>query len=30
VTSGGVTAYGSLRARDGSLLAVMTSQGLVR
>ncbi|MGV0657134.1 thioesterase family protein [Mycolicibacterium pulveris] len=26
----GVSAYGSLRADDGSLLAVMTSQGLVR
>jgi acyl-CoA thioesterase II len=30
VGSGGVTAYGSLRSRDGSLLAVLTSQGLLR
>ncbi|OBG92557.1 thioesterase [Mycobacterium sp. E136] len=30
VASGGVSAYGSLRGRDGSLLAVMTSQGLIR
>lgn len=30
VGSGGVTAYGSLRGRDGSLVAVLTSQGLIR
>ncbi|MGE2722409.1 thioesterase family protein [Mycolicibacterium celeriflavum] len=30
VASGGVSAYGSLRDSDGSLLAVMTSQGLIR
>jgi acyl-CoA thioesterase II len=30
VGDGGVTAYGSLRGRDGSLLAVLTSQGLLR
>ncbi|MCT7661321.1 thioesterase family protein [Mycobacterium deserti] len=30
VGSGGVTAYGTLRGRDGSLVAVLTSQGLVR
>lgn len=30
VASGGVTAYGSLRGPDGSLLAVLTSQGLLR
>lgn len=30
VASGGVSAYGSLRGSDGSLLAVMTSQGLIR
>ena len=30
VASGGVSAYGSLRGPDGSLLAVLTSQGLIR
>ena len=30
VGTSGVTAYGSLRADDGSLLAVLTSQGLLR
>lgn len=30
VASGGVSAYGSLRGADGSLLAVLTSQGLIR
>ncbi|OBI79413.1 thioesterase [Mycobacterium sp. E740] len=30
VASGGVSAYGSLRSDDGSLLAVLTSQGLIR
>jgi acyl-CoA thioesterase II len=30
VATSGVSAYGSLRADDGSLLAVLTSQGLVR
>ncbi|SEH55377.1 Acyl-CoA thioesterase [Mycolicibacterium rutilum] len=30
VTSGACTAYGSLRGPDGSLLAVLTSQGLIR
>ncbi|MGV0849161.1 thioesterase family protein [Mycolicibacterium phlei] len=30
VTGGACTAYGSLRAPDGSLLAVLTSQGLIR
>ncbi len=30
VGTSGVTAYGSLRGDDGSLLAVLTSQGLVR
>jgi hypothetical protein len=30
VASSGVSAYGSLRADDGALLAVLTSQGLVR
>lgn len=30
VASGGVSAYGSLRGSDGSLLAVLTSQGLIR
>lgn len=30
VASGSVTAYGSLRGSDGSLLAVLTSQGLIR
>jgi hypothetical protein len=30
VGDGGVTAYGSLRGRDGALVAVLTSQGLIR
>ncbi|MEO3759712.1 acyl-CoA thioesterase domain-containing protein [Mycobacterium sp. B14F4] len=30
VGSGGVTAYGSLRGLDGALVAVLTSQGLIR
>ncbi|WP_326548681.1 thioesterase family protein [Mycolicibacterium sp. ND9-15] len=30
VASGAVSAYGSLRGSDGSLLAVLTSQGLIR
>lgn len=30
VGNGGVTAYGSLRGPDGALLAVLTSQGLIR
>ena len=30
VATSGVTAYGSLRSDDGSLLAVLTSQGLLR
>ncbi|KUH94499.1 thioesterase family protein [Mycobacterium sp. IS-3022] len=30
VANGGVSAYGSLRGSDGSLLAVLTSQGLIR
>jgi hypothetical protein len=30
VASGAVSAYGSLRGADGSLLAVLTSQGLIR
>lgn len=30
VSNSGVTAYGSLRRPDGSLLAVLTSQGLIR
>ena len=30
VGDGGVTAYGSLRGHDGALVAVLTSQGLIR